>query len=200
MAEGSDVKKPVGAGAWVALVAVVAAVGTIGWKLSSDPSAVHEPAAAASDPLAALETDAKANPKDAAGWQRLGFAYFDAGRYSDAANAYVKGTEAAPGNAVLWSSLGEALVIEALEGGALAADLAHAVEEQRLHLVVLGLLGAFEERVVDMGEDRTQQFRQVVHRQLPAALHQLAEARLDRTAGDIGSRRCVLGAHGRSCP
>ena len=111
MAEGSDVRKPVGAGAWIALAAVVAAVGTIGWKLSSDPSAMHEPTAGATDPLAALETDAKTNPSDAAGWQRLGFAYFDAGRYSDAAKAYAKGTEAAPDNAVLWSSLGEALVM-----------------------------------------------------------------------------------------
>jgi cytochrome c-type biogenesis protein CcmH len=104
-------RKPVGKGAWVALAAVVLAVGTIGWRLAYDPSAREEPAPGANDPLAALEADAKANPRDAAGWQRLGFAYFDAGRFADAAEAYAKATEAAPGNAVLWSSLGEALVM-----------------------------------------------------------------------------------------
>ncbi len=95
----------------MALGAVTLAVGTIGWRLAYDPSASQEPARGASDPLAALEADAEANPRDAAGWQRLGFAYFDAGRFSDAAEAYAKATEAAPNNAVLWSSLGEALVM-----------------------------------------------------------------------------------------
>lgn len=111
MAEGSDIRKPVGKGAWIALAAVVLAVGTIGWRLAYDPSAADTPAPGANDPLAALEADAKANPGDAGGWQRLGFAYFDAGRFSDAANAYAKATDASPGNAVLWSSLGEALVM-----------------------------------------------------------------------------------------
>ena len=104
-------RKPVGKGAWVALAAVVLAVGTIGWRLVYDPAASNPAPEGASDPLAALEADAKANPRDAAGWQRLGFAYFDAGRFADAAEAYAKGTEAAPNNAVLWSSLGEALVM-----------------------------------------------------------------------------------------
>lgn len=100
-----------GKGAWVAIAAVVLAVGTIGWRLASDRRASDPLPAGAADPLAALETRAKANPRDAAGWQRLGFAYFDAGRFADAANAYAKATEAAPGNALMWSSLGEALVM-----------------------------------------------------------------------------------------
>jgi len=95
----------------VALAAVVLATGTIGWRLLYDPRAADPAPVGANDPLAALEADAKASPRDAAGWQRLGFAYFDAGRFADAAEAYGKGTEAAPGNAVLWSSLGEALVM-----------------------------------------------------------------------------------------
>jgi cytochrome c-type biogenesis protein CcmH len=93
------------------LAAVVLAVGTIGWRLVYDPGARKPEPAGSADPLAALEADAKANPDNAAGWQRLGFAYFDAGRYADAARAYGKATEAAPRNAVLWSSLGEALVM-----------------------------------------------------------------------------------------
>jgi cytochrome c-type biogenesis protein CcmH len=104
-------RKPVGKGAWVALAAVVLAAGTIGWRLVYDPGASAPAPPGASDPLAALEADARANPRDAAGWQRLGFAYFDAGRFADAAEAYGKATEAAPKNAVLWSSLGEALVM-----------------------------------------------------------------------------------------
>ena len=104
-------RKPVGKGAWVALAAVVLAAGTIGWRLFYDPDTREQARLEANDPLAALEADARANPGDAAGWQRLGFAYFDAGRFADAAQAYEKATEAAPRNAVLWSSLGEALVM-----------------------------------------------------------------------------------------
>jgi cytochrome c-type biogenesis protein CcmH len=104
-------RKPAGKGAWVAIAAVVLAVGTIGYRLIGDSGASAPEPAAASDPLAALEADAKANPRDSAGWQRLGFAYFDAGRFADAAEAYAKATEASPSTAVLWSSLGEALVM-----------------------------------------------------------------------------------------
>jgi cytochrome c-type biogenesis protein CcmH len=104
-------RRPVGKGAWVAIAAVALAIGTIGWRLAYDQDASEPAAQGTSDPLAALEADAKANPRDAAGWQRLGFAYFDAGRFADAAEAYGKATEAAPKNAVLWSSLGEALVM-----------------------------------------------------------------------------------------
>jgi len=93
------------------MAAVALAVGTIGWRLIYDPSASEPAPAGPNDPLAALEADAKSNPRDAASWQRLGFAYFDAGRFADAAAAYAKATEAAPKNAVLWSSLGEALVM-----------------------------------------------------------------------------------------
>ncbi|MCY1247562.1 hypothetical protein D9M72_609070 [compost metagenome] len=91
-------------------------------------------------------------------------------------------------------------MIGALHRRALASDLAHAVEEQRLDLVVLGFLGALEERVVDLGEDFAQQLGQAVHRQLPAVLHELAEARLYAAAGDGRWRWRVLVTHWRSCP
>ena len=103
--------KPVGKGAIVALAAVALAVGTIGWRLVYDPTPPAPAAAGTGDALSALEADAKANPGDSAGWQRLGFAYFDAGRFVDAASAYQKAADASPRNAVLWSSLGEALVM-----------------------------------------------------------------------------------------
>ena len=95
----------------MAMAAVALAAGTIGWRLVYDPRASEPAPAGPNDPLSALEADARANPRDAASWQRLGFAYFDAGRFVDAAAAYQKATDASPGNAVLWSSLGEALVM-----------------------------------------------------------------------------------------
>ena len=101
---------PGGKASWIALAALALAAGAIGWRLASAPAA-PETAAAAGDSLAALEAGAKANPNDAGAWQRLGFAYFDAGRFADAADAYGKAAEADPRNAVLWSSLGEALVM-----------------------------------------------------------------------------------------
>ena len=69
------------------------------------------PSTASADPLAALETEAKANPKDAGAWQRLGFAMFDQGRFADSAAAFEKAVALSPKHAVLWSSLGEALVM-----------------------------------------------------------------------------------------
>ena len=58
-----------------------------------------------------LEKAAKDTPKDSAAWQHLGLAYFEAARFAEAANAYGKATELAPGTAVLWSALGEARVM-----------------------------------------------------------------------------------------
>lgn len=101
----------IGGGGLAAIVAVSLAAGAIGWRLWDSSAPTASPAAAPSDPLAALEQKAQKNPDDAAAWQELGFAYFEAGRFADAATAYRKGTAAAPGSAILWSSLGEALVM-----------------------------------------------------------------------------------------
>ncbi|MNF97272.1 hypothetical protein D3C84_800930 [compost metagenome] len=80
-------------------------------------------------------------------------------------------------------ALGDVLVISAFYLRALLADVPHAVEEEGLHLVILGLLGALEERVVDLGEDAGEMLRQAVHHQLAAALYQFSEARLYTAAG-----------------
>jgi cytochrome c-type biogenesis protein CcmH len=61
--------------------------------------------------MASLEERTRKDPKDVEAWQLLGWSYFEAGRYSDAANAYTKATQLEPGRAVYWSSLGEALVM-----------------------------------------------------------------------------------------
>ncbi len=99
----------IGAGGVAALAAVALAGGAIGYRLLGTPA--DEPAAAQADPLAALERRAAAEPDDAGAWQELGFAYFELGRFADAASAYANATRADPGSAVLWSSLGEARVM-----------------------------------------------------------------------------------------
>src|SRR5690606_25933941 len=63
------------------------------------------------DPLVALERRVEAEPHNAAAWQELGFAYFELGRFDDAATAYERATQAEPAGAVLWPSLGEARVM-----------------------------------------------------------------------------------------
>lgn len=100
----------IGKGGAIAAGALVIAAGAIGYRLHDEREASPAPTASV-DPLAALEKDAQGNPQDSGAWQRLGFAYFDAGRFTAAADAYAKAAAAAPNNAVLWSSLGEALVM-----------------------------------------------------------------------------------------
>ena len=96
----------------VALAAVVAA---LAWRGSSG-DAVPDPVASAGGSgdvgsIAALEARVASNPKDGAAWQALGFARYADQRYDAAAEAYAKATELDPGNAVLFSALGEARVM-----------------------------------------------------------------------------------------
>ena len=84
--------------------------GTNASALPSPPTTGRE----AIDPEAAiraLQDRVGANPNDAEGWQRLGWAYFESGRHADAVRAYRHATKLAPGNATFWSSLGEAAVM-----------------------------------------------------------------------------------------
>ena len=99
----------IGGGGIAAIVAVALAVGTIGYRLLDTPAPEAE--AGTTDPLATLERRAAAEPDNAGAWQALGFAYFESGRFADAAAAYEKATQADPSSAVLWSSLGEARVM-----------------------------------------------------------------------------------------
>lgn len=79
----------------------------------------------ATTPIAALEARVADDPRDAAAWQELGFARFDEGDFGAAAEAYRRASELEPERAVLWSALGEALVMdsrrEPLPAPALAA-------------------------------------------------------------------------------
>jgi cytochrome c-type biogenesis protein CcmH len=98
----------IGSGGLAAIVAIVLAGGAIAYRVSSAPTPDPAPALP-SDPLAVLESRASAHPADAAGWQRLGQAYGEQGRFAEAAGAYRRATQADPRSAELWSSLGEAL-------------------------------------------------------------------------------------------
>ena len=79
--------------------------------------------------------------------------------------------------------LGDALVVAALDEGALLADFAHVVEEQCLYAIVFSFFRTFEECVVDLAEQAGQVLCKPVHHQLSAVLHQLTEAGLYAAAG-----------------
>jgi cytochrome c-type biogenesis protein CcmH len=63
-----------------------------------------------------LEARLKEDAKSTEGWRMLGWSYFETGRYTDAARAYRKATELSPGQAELWSALGESLVLSERAG------------------------------------------------------------------------------------
>jgi len=103
--------------AWAWIVpggAALLALGVIGYRLtqSADPAEIHETQSApAGDRLATLEKRTREAPEDVAAWQALGWAHFEAGDYTPAAQAYRKAIALSPANAVLHASLGEALVM-----------------------------------------------------------------------------------------
>lgn len=63
-----------------------------------------------------LEERLKQEPSSAEGWRLLGWAYSQNGRHGDAAGAYRHATQLEPGQAELWSALGEALVLASQQG------------------------------------------------------------------------------------
>jgi cytochrome c-type biogenesis protein CcmH len=65
----------------------------------------------AANAIAALEARTAKDKTDVEGWQLLGWSYFEAGRYTNAAAAYRTAATLAPDKAVYWSSLGEALTM-----------------------------------------------------------------------------------------
>lgn len=101
----------IGGGGIAAIAAIAIAAAAIGYRLMDAPPESEPDQTQPTDPLADLERRAEAEPENAAAWQELGFAYFERGRFADAATAYQRATGADPESAVLWSSLGEALVM-----------------------------------------------------------------------------------------
>jgi cytochrome c-type biogenesis protein CcmH len=100
----------IGGGGLAAIAALAIAAGAIGYRMvgaGEDSPAASRPAG----PLVELERRAEADPDNAGAWQELGYAYFELGRFVEAARAYERATQADPDSAVLWASLGEALVM-----------------------------------------------------------------------------------------
>lgn len=106
-------------------VALAAAVAAIGWRALENDSAAEPDNAAAADSIEMLEQRAQEAGNDAGPWQQLAFARFDRGEFSAAAKAYREAIARAGDQAVLWSALGESLVMasqaDPLPGEALSA-------------------------------------------------------------------------------
>ncbi len=103
-----------------ALLILVAVIGIGAWRnyTPAVPTSPDAPitgasagAAGAATTIAALEARTAKDKTDVEGWQLLGWSYFEASRYTDAAGAYRSAATLAPDNAVFWSSLGEALTM-----------------------------------------------------------------------------------------
>ena len=84
----------IGGGGLAALAALAIAAGAIGYRLL-DTGEDGQDVSAPADPLSQLERRAEADPDNAAAWQELGFAYFERGRFAEAATAYERATAAA---------------------------------------------------------------------------------------------------------
>ncbi len=100
---------------WVLLgAALLLAAGSIGFNIFQGSGTAGEPPAAAGGDgsIEALRAAAEASSGDAGPWGDLAFAYFNKGQYAEAADAYRRALAIAPDEAVLWSALGETLVLE----------------------------------------------------------------------------------------
>ena len=98
---------------WILLgAALVLAAGSIGFNVMGGSGGEGAPQASADGgSIEALKAAAEASSKDAGPWSDLAFAYFQAQRFDEAADAYRRALAIDPGEAVLWSALGETLVL-----------------------------------------------------------------------------------------
>ncbi|WP_086617063.1 tetratricopeptide repeat protein [Erythrobacter tepidarius] len=99
---------------WILLgAALLLAAGSIGYNLSQGAGGGSDEAAATDAPqtIEELRAAAEASKDDAGPWADLAFAYFQAGEFGEAAGAYRRAVAIDPAAAVLWSALGEALVM-----------------------------------------------------------------------------------------
>lgn len=99
---------------WVLLgAALLLAAGSIGFNIyqGSGGPAESVSAAGGEGSIDELRAAAEASTDDAGPWGDLAFAYFNQGQYDEAAAAYRRAVAIAPDEAVLWSALGETLVL-----------------------------------------------------------------------------------------
>ncbi len=121
------------AGWYLLGAALLLAAASIGVNLyeGADSDAPGETGNTAQGPaIADLRQLAEASPGDARAWSNLAFAHFERGEFAPAAEAYRRATVADPEKAVLWSALGEALVL-ASERDPLPAEALAAFEKAR---------------------------------------------------------------------
>ena len=98
-----------------ALIAVAAvAIAVVRARGSGDSAATPpatQPVGDIASMIGGLEKKLAANPQNEADWNLLGLAYYNVGRYMDAAKAYQKAIAINPNNASYWSALGEAQLL-----------------------------------------------------------------------------------------
>ncbi len=93
--------------------ALLLAAGSIGYNVYEGSGGGDAPAVPG-DGTATIEqlrAAAEASKDDAGPWSDLAFAYFQQGQFGEAATAYRRALAIAPDEAVLWSALGESLVL-----------------------------------------------------------------------------------------
>ena len=105
----------------------IAAVGIA--VLRSQGSGAESPAAATTEPagdiasaIGRLEKKMAESPDDPKGWNLLGLAYYNVGRYPDAVTAYAKAAQLEPTNPAHWSALGEVQLLSGSGGVTPAAE------------------------------------------------------------------------------
>ncbi len=138
-------------GAWLAIVAVLVLATALTWRLmdsdegSASSLAQTEQSQGAPLTLEEMARQAEEAGDDSQAWQRLGLAYFNANMFAEAADAYRKAADIEPESAVLWSALGEAIVMasetdpmpaEAREAFSRSASLDSAEPRARYYLAV----------------------------------------------------------------
>lgn len=99
---------------WLALGgAALIATSVIAYRAldNGDAAPTEELANQVSDGVSALEQKTREEPTNVAAWQALGWAHFERQDYASAARAYQEAAKLSPDNAVIHSSLGEALVL-----------------------------------------------------------------------------------------
>jgi cytochrome c-type biogenesis protein CcmH len=116
----------------VAATALYATMGRPGLGETAAPAAPAPAAASAEDRdraqiatlIGRLEAKVAANPKEPEGWRMLGMAYYQLGRFAEAAGAYGKSAAIKPDTPGLQSALGEAIVLSS--NGQVVPDAAKA--------------------------------------------------------------------------
>ncbi|HSF11911.1 MAG TPA: tetratricopeptide repeat protein [Erythrobacter sp.] len=93
--------------------ALLLAAGSIGYNVyeGSDAPPASEAGVDGAATIEQLRAAAEASTDDAGPWSDLAFAYFQQGEFTEAAAAYRRALAIAPEEAVLWSALGETLVL-----------------------------------------------------------------------------------------